>query len=251
MKIRNLYFYSQVLRSLAHIHSTGKAIDRYRAAGDDENERAQILKASSRWGPWMTKQFNADIRAEGMDRIPDGPVLFVSNHQAYGDIFVFLAVLTEKQTGFIAKKKLGDIPLFGKWIYRIRSVFITQNDPREAVESFKIGEDYLRRGFSLVIFPEGTRNLSDGMEPFKKGSMRLALRTGVPVVPVTIRGAWHLFEEQGYVRPHTVDFYVHPPIETAHLTKAEAAGLSDRVESIVRGKLDEWNSHAQDAPEHL
>ncbi|MDR1068267.1 MAG: 1-acyl-sn-glycerol-3-phosphate acyltransferase [Clostridiales Family XIII bacterium] len=243
MKIRNLYFYSQVLRSLLHIRPIGKAIDRCRAAGDDENERAEILKAAKWWGTWLTGKFGADIRAEGLERIPDGPVLFVSNHQAYGDIFVFLAVLTEKQTGFVAKKQLGEIPLFGKWIYRIRSVFITQNDPRAAVETFKVGEDYLRRGFSLVIFPEGTRNLSDGMASFKKGSLRLALRTGVPVVPVTIRGSWHLFEEQGYVRPHAVDFYVHPPIETANLTKEEAAELSDRVEGIVRGKLDEWNSH--------
>jgi 1-acyl-sn-glycerol-3-phosphate acyltransferase len=239
---KNVRFFVWMLGSLVHIHKLGVAIDKYRAAGDYENERKKILATSSWWGGNSTKKFGADIHTEGLERIPDGPVLFVSNHQGYGDIFISLAVLTKFQFGFVAKKMLGDLPLFGKWIRRIRSVFIIQGDPRAAVETFRTGEEYLREGFSLLIYPEGTRFLGDGMAAFKKGSMRLALRTGVPVVPITIRGSWHLFEEKGYVRPGRVDFYVHSPIETAALTKEESAELSDRVERIVRGKLDEWNS---------
>jgi len=238
---KNIWFFGWVLYSLFHIRKLGAAIDRYRAADDYENERRTILEVSSWWGPFFVKKFKADIHAEGLDLIPYGPVLFVSNHQSYGDIFVTLALSTKHQLGFVAKQSLGELPFFGKWVRRIRSVFIAQGDPRAAVETFREGEDYINKGFSLLIYPEGTRNRSDGMAAFKKGSLRLALRTGVPVVPVTIRGTWHLYEEKGYVRPGRVDFCVHPPIETASLTKEEAAGLSDRVEEIVRAKLDEWN----------
>jgi 1-acyl-sn-glycerol-3-phosphate acyltransferase len=238
---RNLRFFFCILWSLAHIRPIGKKVDVCRAAGDFERERDLILAASSWWGPKITRKFGADIQAEGLERIPSAPALFVSNHQAYGDIFIFLSLFTKRQIGFVAKTSLEKIPFFGVWIRRVRSVFLEQGDPRAAVEAFRMGEEYLREGFSLVIFPEGTRYLGDGMAPFKKGSLRLALRTGVPVVPVTIRGAWHLYEEKGYVRPHIVNFYVHPPIETASLTKEEAAGLAERVENIVRTKLDEWN----------
>jgi 1-acyl-sn-glycerol-3-phosphate acyltransferase len=238
---KNLRFFSWILWSLFHIRKFGAEADRCRVAGDFRGEREAILKASSWWGAKITQKFGADIRAEGLERIPAEPALFVSNHQAYGDIFVFLALFRKRQIGFVAKQNLGKLPFFGRWIRRIRSVFLVQGDPRAAVEVFREGEEYLREGFSLVIFPEGTRYLGDGMASFKKGSLRLALRTGVPVVPVTIRGSWHLYEEKGYIRPHTVNFYVHPPIETASLTKEEAAGLAERVEGIVRSKLDEWN----------
>jgi 1-acyl-sn-glycerol-3-phosphate acyltransferase len=239
---KNIWFFTWILWSLFRIRKIGAAIDKYRAVGDYANERIEILAASLWWGSHATKRFGADIHADGLEHIPNEPVLYVSNHQGYGDIFVALAVLTKSQVGFVAKKKLGDIPFFGKWIHRVRSIFIIQGDPRAAVETFRTGEEYLREGFSLLIYPEGTRFLGDDMASFKKGSMRLALRTGVPVVPITIRGSWHLYEEKGYVRPGRVDFYVHPPIETASLTKEEAAELSDKVEGIVRKKLDEWNS---------
>jgi 1-acyl-sn-glycerol-3-phosphate acyltransferase len=80
------------------------------------------------------------------------------------------------------------------------------------------------------------------MAPFKKGSVRLATKTGIPIVPVSIRGTWHLFEEKGYVRGGDVQFHVHPPIATAGLSRAESAGLSDKVEAIIKAKIDEWNA---------
>jgi 1-acyl-sn-glycerol-3-phosphate acyltransferase len=147
-----------------------------------------------------------------------------------------------KQFGFFAKESLRRIPIFGKWIARVRSLFLMRSDVRSTLEIFKRGEEWLRAGFSFVIYPEGTRSRSERMNRFKKGSLRPAIKAGVPIVPVSIYGTWRLFEEKGYVRKGNVNLCIHPAIETVGLSKAEEAGLSDRVEEIIRSKIDEWNA---------
>jgi 1-acyl-sn-glycerol-3-phosphate acyltransferase len=217
-------------------------IDSARRDGRWAEEREYIRLAQNYWGPGALKALRGTLEAEHLDRIPDGAVLFVSNHQGNADIVTFMAAVTMKQHGFVAKRELEDIPYFGKWVPRIRSLMIERDDPRSTVRAFREGEEWLRQGFSLVIFPEGTRSRSDEMRAFKKGSLRMATQTGLPIVPVSLSGSWRLFEEKGYPQPWTVRFYVHEPIATEGLSKEEIAGLNDRVESVIRAKVDEWNS---------
>ena len=235
--VKNIPFYLWCVRSLYQIRHRKRNIDNYRKEGNLEKEREEILATADFWGNSAAKRFKINIIKEGLENIPEGPVLFVSNHQSYIDIVVILATLTMKQTGFVAKEDLKNIPVFGKWIERIRSVFLLREDTRAAVEVFKTGEQYINDGFSLVVFPEGTRSRREEMGSFKKGSLRLATKTGVPVVPITLSNDWRVFEEKGYMRPADVKICFLPPIETSSLSKAEASELSDRVEGIIRNKL--------------
>jgi 1-acyl-sn-glycerol-3-phosphate acyltransferase len=218
-----------------------RLIDSARADGRWAEEQEYIRQAQNYWGPGGLWALRGTLAAEHLDRIPKGPVLFVSNHQGNADIVVFMAAVTMKQHGFVAKRELEDIPYFGKWVPRIRSLMIERDDPRSTLRAFREGEEWLRQGFSLVIFPEGTRSRSDEMHEFKKGALRMATQTGLPIVPVSVSGSWRLFEEKGYPQPWTVRFYVHEPVVTEGLSKEEIAGLNDRVESIIRAKVDEWN----------
>lgn len=225
------------LRHLRHFHYK---IKEYRDAGDYEKEREQITNSTSTWGSGIMEKYKIKLNVSGEQNLPEGPVLFVSNHQGYADIPVFCAVITTKQFGFVAKTSLGKIPVFGEWIKDIRSIFIERDDPRSSLKTMGEGIDLINKGFSLVIFPEGTR--SRGLKPgeFKKGSLRLATKTGVPVVPVTLNGTFRVFEESGYVKPGAeVDVYIHPAIETKGLSKTEQNGLSDEVEEIIKTKLAE------------
>ena len=86
----------------------------------------------------------------------------------------------------MAKRSLGRIPVFGEWIRDIRSVFIDRDDARSSLKTMEEGIDLLKKGFSLVIYPEGTRSRGPELGEFKKGSLRLATKSGVPVVPVTL-----------------------------------------------------------------
>jgi 1-acyl-sn-glycerol-3-phosphate acyltransferase len=240
--LKNILFVLWMAGSLLSIRRFGKMIDSCRREGDREKERAAIREVSDYWTPKVLEHYHVVTRVEGIDLIPDGPVLFVSNHQGYGDIFMFLALIKDKQVGFIAKDSLRRIPIFGKWIVRVRSLFLVRNDARSALKVFRQGEEWLKEGFSLVVFPEGTRSRSEEMRHFKKGSLRPAVKAGVPIIPVTISGTWRLFEEKGFVCSGEVKFFVHPAIETKELSKTETAVLSEKVEGIIRDKLNEWNA---------
>jgi len=225
------------LRHLRYFHFR---IKKHRDAGDYEKEREQILNSTTTWGQGIMKKYKITLNVSGLENVPEGPVLFVSNHQGYADIPVFGAVITMKQIGFVAKTSLGKIPVFGDWIRDIRSVFIERDDARSSLKTMEEGTELLKKGFSLVIFPEGTRSRGPKPGEFRKGSLRLAVKAGVPVVPVTLNGTYKVYEAKGYPDPGaTVDFHIHPAIETAELSKQEANNLSERVEGIILGKLEE------------
>lgn len=236
---KNICFALWMYFNLRHLRPYHYKIKKFRDAGDVEKEREQILNATTTWGQGIVKKYKMKLTVTGFENVPEGPVLFVSNHQGYADIPVFGAVMTTKQIGFVAKTTLGKIPVFGEWIRDIRSIFIERDDARASLKTIEEGIGLLNQGFSLVIFPEGTRSKGSKMGEFKKGSLRLATKPGIPVVPVTINGTYHMYEEKGYTQPAAVDFYIHPAIETKGLSKADANNLAEKVEEIIRAKLEE------------
>jgi 1-acyl-sn-glycerol-3-phosphate acyltransferase len=212
----------------------------YHAQGEYEKERGEILKAASMWGQRVCKKLSVDLRVEGESKLPEGPVVLVSNHESYGDIPIFFAAIPNKQFGFVAKSDLLKLPLYGKWISEIHSVFLEREDVRSSLRTIDEGIALIEKGFSLAIFPEGTRSKGRPMAAFKKGSLRLATKPGVPIVPVTIKGSWRILEETGTMKKNqTVRLFIHPPIETANLSRQEIHNLSERVENIIRDKLRE------------
>lgn len=237
ISIRNIPFAIWVYRYQLSIRHFQKNIRKFKAEGDLEKERIEIRRAEDSWGDALTRKAKIDINVSGLENIPKGPVVFVSNHQSYWDIPVFFAAVRSKQIGFVAKANLSKIPAYGSWIRDVRSVFIEREDARASLRAIEEGIGLLKQGFSLVIFPEGTRSKGHGMGEFKKGSLRLATKAGVPVVPVTLNGTYRAFEEKGYIKPASVSFIVHKPILTKDLEKKEASNLSEKVEEIIRNGL--------------
>lgn len=236
--LKNISFGAWMYFNLRHLRPFHYRIKENRDSGDVEKEREQIINSTSTWGRGIMKKYKIKLNVTGIENVPAGPVLFVSNHQGYADIPVFFAAIPEKQFGFVAKTSLGKIPIFGEWIRDIRSIFIERDDARSSLKTMGEGIALLKQGFSLVIFPEGTRSKGNQMGEFKKGSLRLATKPGIPVVPVTLNGTYRVYEELGYVRSGaSIDFYIHPAIETKTLSKLEANNLAERVEEIIKSKL--------------
>lgn len=242
MKIfKNIGFAIWMYFNLRHLRPYHYKIKNFRDTGDYEKEREQILNSTSTWGLGIMKKYKIKLNISGLENVPEGPVVFVSNHQGYADIPVFCAVLAKKQIGFVAKTSLGRIPVFGEWIRDIRSVFIERDDPRSSLKTMEEGIEFLKKGFSLVIFPEGTRSKGPKPGEFRKGSLRLATKSGVPIVPVTLNGTYQVFEENGWVKSGAeADFHIHPAIGTKGLSKAETNSLAEKVESIILKKLEEF-----------
>ena len=231
-----------ILSTLPPISKQRRDIDLAHKEGRDADEQEAIRLAENYWGPRLLSHWGVRLERTDNTQIPEGGVLFVSNHEGYGDIPAFMCAIKDKQFGFVAKEELAKLPIFAKWIYRIGSIMLERDDPRIALKVFAQGEDMLRRGFSFVIFPEGTRAKGQGMRPFQKGSLRMAFRTGAPIVPVAIHGSWECFEAGGYPRPGTVLFHAFEPIETKDLKKTDDAALSDKIEAMIRAKLEEWKA---------
>ncbi len=224
----------KLLNSLKYMNKNKKIIEDAVLSGDAEREREYILKSTSVWGKMVFDMFGSSLTVYGKENLPQhGPVVFIGNHQGYADIIAYCAAMTNFQFGFVAKEELSKIPFFGKWIARIRSVFIERDDPRASLKAIKKGIEYISEGYSLVIFPEGTRSKGPDPGPFMKGSTKLATKPGVPIVPVSLQGTYRMFEEEGCIRGTDISIMIHEPIETAGMSREDEKFLSDRVEKIV------------------
>ena len=106
------------------------------------------------------------------------------------------------------------------------------------MEGILEGIKTLKNGHSLVVFPEGTRSRGDKMGEFKSGSFKLATKSKVPIVPLTIDGTYRVMEANKIlIKPSNINFYVHKPIYTDKLSKEEITKLPETVEHIIRSKL--------------
>ena len=141
--IRNIPAAMKVLGDVIHYNKYKKKIDNAKASGNLEEERRLILEATSGFGPKTMDQFGVDLHVHGEENIPEsGPVVLMLNHQSYADIPVMFAVFRKFQFGFIAKRYLAKAPVIGEWMPRIRSVFIENDDPREALKAINQGIEY-------------------------------------------------------------------------------------------------------------
>ena len=120
------------------------------------------------------------------------PAVFLFNHRNNFDVFMVAALVKDNWTG-VAKKELASNPLVGTLGRLMDAAFIDRDDPAAAVAALKPVEDAARKGLSIIVAPEGTRlagyEQGAGVGPFKKGAFRIAMATGLPVVPIVIRNS--------------------------------------------------------------
>ncbi len=217
-----------------------KEIDMMRQQGNTEREKALIKEALQGWSQRILDKWDWTINAHGTENFPEeGPVVFISNHQGFADVLPFMNCVPF-QTGFIAKSEIRKVPHFSKWIERVRGLYIDRGDARASLRTISEGADYLKQGFSMVIFPEGTRAKGPDHElgEFHPGSFKLATKAKAPIMPVTISGTYKLYEEPGVVQKHmSFDVTFHPLIDVASMDRHEQAELPDKVRDIIASAL--------------
>lgn len=201
-------------------------------------------KVMAWWGRCVIRIGGWRVRAEGLERLPEGGAILVSNHQSLLDIPLFLSVF-RKEIKFLAKRELGEIPLFGKSMAYAGNLFIDREDPRDAVHLMREAVRRIRKGQVVVIFPEGTRSADGSIGEFKPGAFYLAQKAGVPVLPVYIDGGRRALPKGSLLfRPADLVVRVLEPLTFAAglpLSKQEIAEgarrriLSARAEEEARG----------------
>ena len=137
------------------------------------------------------------VTVRGLENIPkDQAVLYVGNHRSYFDILVGYTTVPTL-LGFVAKKEMRRYPLLAQWMENVNCLFLDRENPKEGLKTILQGIEYVKRGVSVRSFPEGTRNRNEDpldLLPFKEGSLKIAEKSGCPVVPVALTGTADVFE---------------------------------------------------------
>jgi 1-acyl-sn-glycerol-3-phosphate acyltransferase len=205
----------------------------------DHDGRKQVAIARF-WSEVLLKIAGVKMTVEGAEKIdPNGSYVFVSNHVSFMDTPVVLAHIPV-QFRFLAKKGLFSIPFLGYHLKRAGHLPVPKENPREAVRTMgEAGRIIRERGISVLVFPEGGRSL-EGLKAFKEGAAYIAIKAGVPVVPIALRGTLEVLPMGSLnVRPGHVTLRVGDPIPTENLTLLDRGKLTrelhDRVAELLEG----------------
>jgi 1-acyl-sn-glycerol-3-phosphate acyltransferase len=159
------------------------------------------------------------------------------NHQSAMDIPI-LFVNLPVQFRFVAKRSLFNLPFMGWHLRRSGHIPVDRDRPQQAMKSMKKVAQEIRKGKSVMLFPEGHRSRNGQLLPFKAGSFYIAILSGVPIVPITINGTPRVLKPDTYhVRAGQTEMIVHPAVPTQGLTLHDVDALSQRVRNIIASRF--------------
>jgi 1-acyl-sn-glycerol-3-phosphate acyltransferase len=197
-------------------------------------------RAGRGWGRALLGVNGLRVRVEGMEHLAPGQsYVFASNHISFADIWVLFAHLPGS-VRFVAKKELFSIPVFGQALRARGEIPINRTNLRDAFAAYDEAAERIRSGLSAIVFVEGTRSRDGKLHDFKKGPFVLAIRSGVPVVPVFIEGTFEALPPGGwYVRRRPITLSIGSPISTEGLSFEEREALMTRTRTAMLALRDD------------
>jgi len=180
----------------------------------------------------------ARIHVHGVEQVRRGrPYVYMANHASLIDTPALFAYLPY-QFRIMAKKSLFNVPFMG-WHLRTAGHFpIDHGNPRKTAVSLRRVIEGVKAGRSLAVFPEGRRTDDGQLQAFEPGAFKIALRAGVPIVPVTIRGTFKMLPRTSLApRPGRVDVIISEPIETTDYNEKTLPALIERVRMAIAAHL--------------
>jgi 1-acyl-sn-glycerol-3-phosphate acyltransferase len=197
---------------------------------------------------WLSR---ARVEIEGLEHAgPGTPRIFISNHSGLHDILALAAHLPI-QFRWVAKKSLFNVPFMGWHMRRSGYIPIDRENPRAAARSIVEAAGIVRAGVPAIAFPEGTRSRTGTLGIFHSGAFALALRAGVPLVPITIDGSARvIFPGTLQVNPGTIiRVKIGEPIDLAAYQRGDKQRLMEDVRRIMSRDLEELRSRRRPGEE--
>lgn len=176
------------------------------------------------------------LHVEGKENLSPGrPCVYVCNHVSNIDPPAVAGILP--RVVVLAKREVFRTPVFGRAMRECSFIPVDRGTERAALVVNE-GVERLKRGFSILAFPEGTRSPSGEMLPFRHGVFLMAIRAQAPVVPISLYGTREMMKKgEPVLRPGTAHFVVHPAVPTDGLSESARGELADRVRDIVASAL--------------
>ena len=199
-----------------------------------------FLKLARAWARLILRVSGVRVGVLHGDRLAAGTsVVVAANHSSFYDVLVLLAELP-MSVRFLAKRNLFRLPFLG---WSIAAAGFIPVDRQERSRSFALVDAALARlqgGRSLVVFPEETRTRTGALLPFKSGAALLALRSGLPLLPVGIAGTFRIQRRGGFtITPSRVCLAVGEPIPVAGRAPRDRAALTEELRARIAALRDE------------
>ena len=190
------------------------------------------------WARLLVRGAGIDLRTEHIEAIDRNQrYIIIANHYSYFDIPCIFAAIPQP-IRFMAKISLFKIPIFGWAIGRAGFIPIDRKNRRTAVKSFELAVERIRKGNTVVVFPEEGRSRERAMRPFQRGGFLLALRSQLPILPVAIDGTYDVFSAHAkLLKPGVVTIRVGTPIPTEGLTVREKERLLNESRAQISEML--------------
>ena len=201
-------------------------------------------KVAHIWGKLLLILTSTRVRVIGAENILKGnPQIFMANHQSDFDIFIVLAYVPA-QFRWIVKKELFDVPIFGAAMRNAGYIEIDRQHHERAMMSLERAAQKIREGKSVMSFPEGTRSRDGNMRPFKQGMFHLAIKSGVPIVPISIVGAKDIMPKRSlHINPgKVVTMVIDKPIDVTGYSTERHHELIDRVRDVIIKNCNEYSN---------
>ncbi|MBI3447993.1 MAG: 1-acyl-sn-glycerol-3-phosphate acyltransferase [Acidobacteria bacterium] len=191
------------------------------------------------WALAITTACGVRVRAIGPENLRRAaPCVILCNHASNVDILALLLALPG-QYRVLAKRELFWIPVFGWAIWLAGFIPVDRGRRERALLSIERAAEKVRRGRSVLIFGEGTRSDDGTLQPLKKGGFHLALRSGAPIVPVSIRGSHAVLPKGALrIRPGRIDVVVGDPIATRGRSADDLEELVAEVRAALAAGLE-------------
>jgi 1-acyl-sn-glycerol-3-phosphate acyltransferase len=194
------------------------------------------------WAYGTLKVCGVRVIVEGKENVDfSRSYIYVSNHASQFDIPAVVAAIPD-QIRIVYKKELEKIPIFGWGLkYGKTYIGIDRGRGQDAIQSLEKAASRIRNGASVLLFGEGTRTPDGKLQQFKRGPFNLAMRAGVPIVPVAINGSYKILPKHSFrIRPGTITLVLSSPIKPPVNEGKEAElKLRDEVRAAIERNLKE------------
>jgi len=192
--------------------------------------------------------FNVHVKIEGKENVPEGQVMFVSNHQSFYDPIMISELgpeFADKRIFFIAKQEIKKFPFAGRVSTFLESIYINREDARGALDIIKQAAAKYDDGYTVWVFPEGTRSKKEdhSMNEFKPGTFKLASKTQATIVPCALCGTWEVLSKEINKKYYEIRFKIFKPIPYEEYKDLSSTELSDMIYKQIKDWVDENLKH--------
>lgn len=207
------------------------------------NAENNIHKVAKLWAKILLLICNTKVEIIGKENILRGkPQIFMANHQSDFDILIVLTHIPG-QFRWLVKKELFHIPVFGAAMKSAGYIEIDRNNREKAMQSLDQAALRIREGKSIMAFPEGTRSRFGEIKHFKQGTFYLAIKSGAPIVPISIIGSGEIMPKRSLkIKPGKIKLVIDKPIDVKNIMLENRQELIAIVRNTIIKNYDSFRA---------